>query len=64
VALYHKGQFDFSETPLGKIYEIALDEISTSLTDKMYELKPDGRATGITGKVSFIINVAYQFKSA
>lgn len=51
VAMFHKGQFDFSESPLGKIYDIPLEDISTSETDKMFELKPDGRTTDVTGKI-------------
>jgi hypothetical protein len=48
--LYHKGQYDFSETPLGKVL-IDLTTIDTSQKDMWYPLQPDARATDVTGEV-------------
>lgn len=40
LSIYHKGQFDFSETLLG-IVEVDLTSITTAETERVFDLMPD-----------------------
>lgn len=52
LSLFHKAQYDFSETPLGKV-EIDLSTISCDKTDTWYALVPDqGKTMDVSGEVN------------
>jgi len=51
LSLFHKAQYDFSETPLGKV-EIDLAALSCDMTDNWFPLAPDqGRQIEVSGEV-------------
>lgn len=54
VVIYHKGQFDFSETSLGKV-EIPLTNVGCDVVDSWYPIKADGRTVDVSGEVCFFL---------
>jgi len=48
-----------SEVPLGKV-ELALDEVTTEIDDRWHPIKPDGRASDVSGDVSPLFVFVWQ----